>query len=212
MCFFFDATITWWNNVTSAVVFLHACTTFNDSWRLIELRQNSELTYTYNYRLLQFHLNINIMPDVFMIRPCKVPPRRFRDNFTGIKGKLALTVLECSMGEEGKRYQGKPKRQWLDKIKQWLSNEDNGSRQKLPETLHKAVVIITFLVSPGQNVSPIWRVHVFRKRSFCNRASFKTLRPTVVHSCTVLHLNTVVSKIAFFCGYVAFSQLFLVHE
>jgi len=69
-----------------------------------------------------------------MIRPCKVPLRRFRDNFTGIKGKLALTVLECSMGEGSKRYQGKPKRQWLDEIKQRLGNEDNDNRQKLPET------------------------------------------------------------------------------
>jgi len=32
-------------------------------------------------------------------------------------GQLALTVLEWSM--EGTRYQGKPRRQWLNEIEDW---------------------------------------------------------------------------------------------
>jgi len=35
----------------------------------------------------------------------------------GTAGQLALTVLEGSM--EGTRYQGKPKRQWLNNIEDW---------------------------------------------------------------------------------------------
>ncbi len=39
----------------------------------------------------------------------------------GSAGQLALTVLEGTV--EDKRYQGKPRRQWMDDIKQWTGEE-----------------------------------------------------------------------------------------
>ena len=53
-----------------------------------------------------------------MAKVVKLKPQYFgHDVARGSAGQLALTVLEGSM--EGTRYQGKPRRQWLNDIEDW---------------------------------------------------------------------------------------------
>ena len=53
-----------------------------------------------------------------MAKVVKLKLQYFGHVARGSAGQLALTVLEGST--EGKRYQGKPRRQWLNDIEDWM--------------------------------------------------------------------------------------------
>ena len=70
-----------------------------------------------------------------MAKVIKLKLQYFGHVARGSAGQLALTVLEGSM--EGTRYQGKPRRQWLNDIEDWTGykyiqlNEMSMDREQL---------------------------------------------------------------------------------